>query len=275
MSEKCGLNRLHRFHLFHLLHFYEQHRYYERYQLLKFDLGVASLGNDWNDVQKILLQRMKSCDGAHHGPSGETSILDGCWFDYDANEFYKQTEKLLQSVTLRLKDLALKCLEDPRSTTQAHACARLRSKLQSFIISKPNGTKESLGGGKRFASALNNRKAGNMTQSASSDAMQLQRGISTLRLHGSPRLRSSRSAIDSVNKLRSFSVDVETHRGYHTSFPTSNSDPAADASKTISLEHQVVSEDSKSSAIDREENVPTSAKRFRVSSSTEGAIQLV
>lgn len=151
MATTCGLSRLLRYQFIHLLHFYEDFRRQRSYS--SFDLAAAMVGEDWDSVQQHVLSKAwqaAACEpaqlNAHTTPTRtsqshsislpqEKSILAGCFFSYDANEFYKQTMIVLQGVTIRLQMLGKEYLSGNLGMTELYACAKVRQKLQSFILS--------------------------------------------------------------------------------------------------------------------------------------------
>jgi hypothetical protein len=112
------------------------------------------VGEDWDSVQQHVLSKAwqaAACDSvqlnAHTKSTNKTSqscslslpreksILTGCFFIYDANEFYKQTMVVLQGVTIRLQMLSTEFLSGNLGMIELYACAKVRQKLQSFILS--------------------------------------------------------------------------------------------------------------------------------------------
>lgn len=132
-----GISRLLHYQFVHLFHFYEAYRRNQESSTFTFDLAAATIAEDWDSVEKVVLGKAKDyvlINGDHRVRDRQKSVLSGSFFSYDAVEFYKQVDLVLNGINARLQYLAKDCLKGDHVLSELYACAEIRRKLQSFKV---------------------------------------------------------------------------------------------------------------------------------------------
>lgn len=132
-----GISRLLHNQFVHLFHFYEAYRRNQESSTFTFDLAAATVAEDWDTVEKVVLVKAKDyvlINGEHRIRDRQKSALSGSFFSYDAVEFYKQVDLVLNGINARLQYLAKECLKGDHVLSELYACAEIRRKLQSFKV---------------------------------------------------------------------------------------------------------------------------------------------
>lgn len=132
-----GISRLLHYQFVHLFHFYEAYRRNQESSTFTFDLAAATIAEDWDSVEKVVLGKANEyvlVNGERRVRDRQKSVLSGSFFSYDAVEFYKQVDLVLNGVNARLQNLAKECLKGDHVLSEIYACAEVRRKLQSFKV---------------------------------------------------------------------------------------------------------------------------------------------